>query len=131
MFLFLLCFEERIGDRKSDGKHLLTAEFFSDVHRILQVNGMLTIVTDNLPYATQLAKAFANEQCLVHKFSSKDIVDARDLKKNCDSFGNGIILYQGDPNSTVGHIASSSSYFDRLWQNGKKIKRYILCLISR
>ena len=91
---------------------------------------MLTIVTDNLPYATQLAKAFANEQCLVHKFSSKCIVE-EGLKVCSDLFGNGIFLLKGDPSATVGHISPSSSYFDRLWQNGKKTKRYILFLVSR
>ena len=46
-----------VGD--SEGKHLLTQEFFSDVHRILKSSGTVTIVTDNLPYAKSLLHALA------------------------------------------------------------------------
>ena len=94
------------------------------VYRILQPQGMLTTVTDNLPYATQLVKAFANEQCSVHKFSSKGIVD--EGRNVCsDSFRNCTVLFKGDPSPTVGHVSLWSSYFDRLWQNEKKSKRYV------
>lgn len=39
----------------SQGQHLLTAEFFADMHRVLCKNGTLTIVSDNLSYMQLLA----------------------------------------------------------------------------
>lgn len=46
-----------VGD--SEGQHLLTQEFFSEIHRILKSTGTCTIVTDNLPYAKSLLQALA------------------------------------------------------------------------
>jgi pentatricopeptide repeat protein len=39
-----------------------------------------------------------------------------------------IIVYRGVAEADVGHIVSSSSYFDRLWENGAKTQRYFLYL---
>jgi hypothetical protein len=33
-----------------------------------------------------------------------------------------------DGNGTAGSVAASSSYFDRLWSNSKRVRRYVLCL---
>jgi tRNA G46 methylase TrmB len=44
-----------VGD--SEGQHLLTQSFFSEIHRILSNEGKCTIVTDNLPYAKSLLQA--------------------------------------------------------------------------
>ena len=46
-----------VGD--SEGKHLLTQDFFNEIHRILIPLGTCTIVTDNLPYAKSLLQALA------------------------------------------------------------------------
>ena len=46
-----------VGD--SEGQHLLTQEFFSEIYRILIPTGTCTIVTDNLPYAKSLLQGLA------------------------------------------------------------------------
>ena len=46
-----------VGD--SEGKHLLTEEFFNNIYQILIPHGTCTIVTDNLPYAKSLLQALA------------------------------------------------------------------------
>ena len=46
-----------VGD--SEGRHLLTQDFFNNIHQILVPHGTCTIVTDNLPYAKSLLQALA------------------------------------------------------------------------
>ena len=46
-----------VGD--SEGKHLLTEEFFNNIYQILIPHGTCTIVTDNLPYAKSLLQGLA------------------------------------------------------------------------
>jgi pentatricopeptide repeat protein len=47
------------GSSSTQGKHLLTAEFFLDMHRVLVDDGTITIVTDNLAYAKYLVEILA------------------------------------------------------------------------
>lgn len=39
-----------------------------------------------------------------------------------------IEVLRGHNMQAIGHCASSSSYFDRLWENGQKTKRWSMCL---
>ncbi|CAE7507401.1 trmB [Symbiodinium microadriaticum] len=45
---------QQLGGDSSQGKHLLTAEFFSAVENVLMPDGICTVVTDNLWYASLL-----------------------------------------------------------------------------
>ena len=57
-----------VGD--SEGQHLLTQSFFSEIHRILSNEGKCTIVTDNLPYAKSLLQALGKTAVSEAKSSS-------------------------------------------------------------
>ena len=47
---------QQTGGEKSEGKHLLTLDFFAEIGRILKPQGMMTIVTDNIWYANFLVR---------------------------------------------------------------------------
>ena len=48
------------GSERGQGAHLLSAQFFAQMHRVLAKDGTLTILTDNLPYAQSLARTVAD-----------------------------------------------------------------------
>ena len=58
-----------VGD--SEGQHLLTQSFFTEIHRILSKEGKCTIVTDNLPYAKSLLQALGKTSVCAKKSSSR------------------------------------------------------------
>lgn len=58
-----------VGD--SEGQHLLTQSFFTEIHRILSKEGKCTIVTDNLPYAKSLLQALGKTSIFEKKSSSR------------------------------------------------------------
>ena len=58
-----------VGD--SEGQHLLTQSFFTEIHRILSKEGKCTIVTDNLPYAKSLLQALGKTSICEKKSSSR------------------------------------------------------------
>lgn len=79
-------------------KHfILTGPFVVNARRALKMGSFLTLVTDNKPLAEQAAKAF-NEIAFF-----------------------GSVHYSNEVPEDYG-----SSYFDRLWFNGKRIERFIV-----
>jgi pentatricopeptide repeat protein len=48
------------GSDKNQGSHLLTQDFLAQLLRVLKVNGMVTIVTDNQSYGKSLAASLAS-----------------------------------------------------------------------
>mmetsp|Transcript_48441 Transcript_48441/g.75649 ORF Transcript_48441/g.75649 Transcript_48441/m.75649 type:complete len:128 (+) Transcript_48441:555-938(+) len=100
--------------------HLLTPEFLMLVHKVLKPNGSITIFSDNLPYTKALAKTFSalkadGQQCFETHAPSKSRVLHQEIE--------GVAVFEGTPGQECGHKAPSTSYFDRLWSNGKHTKR--------
>jgi pentatricopeptide repeat protein len=48
------------GESDSQGDHLLTKDFFINMHKILKIDGTITIVTDNMPYGLSLVKSLSS-----------------------------------------------------------------------
>lgn len=48
------------GESDSQGDHLLTKDFFINMHKILKIDGTVTIVTDNMPYGLSLMKSLSS-----------------------------------------------------------------------
>eukprot|EP00455_Lapot_gusevi_P004352 TRINITY_DN11802_c0_g3_i4.p1 TRINITY_DN11802_c0_g3~~TRINITY_DN11802_c0_g3_i4.p1 ORF type:complete len:135 (-),score=30.37 TRINITY_DN11802_c0_g3_i4:42-446(-) len=82
--------------------NLINKEFLLQVHRVLKPDSCVAILTDDQPYCQTLCKLFAQ---LPSHFAS----------------GFGDEQFITDIPSEYG-----SSYFDRLWTNGKKTKRFFL-----
>jgi len=122
----------------SQASHLLTADFFRSIHRVLAPGGKLTLVTDNQWYGGLLLQIVAG-------LTEKDDSSADEVKlKAKRSFGSialdvssgrrieqeqgGFRLYVGAPGKECGHTVSASSYFDRLWAKEQSTDRYFLAL---
>ena len=96
---------QQTGGRDSEGKHLLTHDFFQDCTRVLKVNGILTVVTDNKWYA----------QLLLKILSKVPGVGGVQLKTAVAHSINAFHVYMGHPPKECGVAdVKSSSYFDRL-----------------
>jgi hypothetical protein len=146
---------------QNEGKHLLTSNFFNIVHRSLLPGGTVTIVTDNQSYARMLLRIICDDASLLFRpgiieetdfiredysvTSSKVLLTSdadsiprhtpphlhpshmTDTVEQADRF----ILWRGDPDSSVGHSAQSSSYFDRMWDKGQHSRRWILYIVAK
>lgn len=121
----------------SDGKHLLTPEFFKVLHRALLPGGTITIVTDNQQYAHQLINEF--HRSLSHLFREKittsvNVISAEDTGRESSHQDRVVQLHrlgqqrgaEAFPLSRFGHVADASSYFDRLWNRGDKTQRWVI-----
>jgi len=109
----------------SEGKHLLTLDFFNQVARVLQPGGQVTIVTDNVWYARFLVRLLGTAP---HPRALAGVeIDAKTGCKSVEEEG-GYKVYLGKPGSFCGHTIDASSYFDRLWKRGNLIDRYVLIL---
>jgi tRNA G46 methylase TrmB len=112
------------GSDDSDGSHLLNDAFFDSMCRVLKPYGTITIVTDNQPYAMSLAKT-ASERCDLECAQFLDRIHSQEVLSTVGS----IDVYVGKPGAECGHVSSSSSsFFDRMWKHGKKVKRFTLFL---
>jgi pentatricopeptide repeat protein len=105
----------------SQGKHLLSLEFFAQLERVLIPGGTITVVTDNLWYGKMLLRSVASAP---HpRLLSPVDVALNPLNGDAASSTSplsvhdeisGYKLYRGRPGPQVGHVASeASSYFDR------------------
>jgi len=83
-------------------QRLLDEFFLADVHRALCVGGVVTIVTDDKDYCNIVAKEFS---MLEKKFTSA-FAPLLFVNQLPEGYG--------------------SSYFDRMWKNGKRKTRYFL-----
>ena len=99
------------GGDDSDGAHLLDAAFLNDCRELLRPGGTLAIVTDNRRYGRTLAETLGG------------IGGFADLAEP----SNPPAVRPGLPPPACGYEdQEASSFFDRLWANGKKTKRYHL-----
>ena len=110
--------------------HLLTAEFFREMHRVLKEEGRLTILHDEYRYCCLLARTVAALNAAAREEHSAGSAAAGDgglfrsvlglRGKGKTKYQNedieGIRLYHGVPGKKSGHIVRSSSYFDQLWE---------------
>ena len=119
--------------------HLLTAEFFRDMHRVLRKGGRLTVLHDEHRYCCLIARTVAalNREAMANISSQgsegggqllfEPVLGLRGKgksKEDCEDI-DGIRLYHGVPGRKSGHVVRSSSYFDQLWETKD---RYFLVL---
>ena len=134
---------------------MLTESFFLEMTRVLVPLGRITIVTDSLAYGTSLCKSVAatnskkhtrrfllsanlRDDAATHAMQCKEAFTAHSAScpvarlkavarpANCSY--ESISLYRGNPGRQGGHMVSASSYFDRLWTNGQKTRRWFIVL---
>lgn len=125
---------QQIGGVDSEGKHLLTNNFFEETTRIMKINGLITIVTDNSWYAKFLMRQLSS----VIRSIGLTSVNLQRNKSNKNDKNNTeweiydsdetINVYVGKPGTECGHVIDASSYFDRLWKRGKIVDRYFILL---
>lgn len=133
---------------KNQGKHLLTKEFFYQLLQILKDQGTITLLTDNLLYAQNLAQSLVElaENSGTKKALLLDAMDATtgealndglwkiqetfpiNLKKDGEDVSQEITVWRGEPGKHAGHVTTASSYFDRMWAMGQKKRRWFLFL---
>lgn len=113
----------------SQGQHLLTPSFFVALHNALQQEGRLTLLTDNMPYALQLARSLAEDLPRHHFRDTKLVESAECMVQEVVRAGEqAVTVYRGQPGPDCGHNASAHSYFDRLWSHGQKRRRWFFCV---
>eukprot|EP00040_Diaphanoeca_grandis_P018150 m.95338 g.95338 ORF g.95338 m.95338 type:complete len:763 (-) comp26811_c0_seq2:352-2640(-) len=117
--------ERTSGVADSQGQHLLTGEFFVMLRERLLPDGMVTILTDNHLYAKSLT-----ELMCASGFTSIELgnFDADPINTTVTHDRATVHLYEGTPRAACGHVASASSYFNRMWSEGNKSKRYYICV---
>jgi hypothetical protein len=112
----------------SEGKHLLTPDFLSEVARTLAPGGMLVIATDNLWYARLLLRQFASDPTPV---TSRLLLSAELEQRKVKESDMGVSLFEGRPGRECGVSAeAASSYFDRLWNRVQVSDRYFLAFVK-
>lgn len=132
------------GERDSQGDHLLQPAFLAHCHAALRPGGTLAIVTDNLRYGRSLAlslsaDAFAAEPCRFEpvqlggegagsaKGGANGSAPAAGAKLAPGEQGR-VPLHEGTPPASCGYTVRASSYFDRLWANGKRTRRFFVAV---
>jgi len=131
---------QQTGRDSSEGRHLLTPAFFSQVARILAPEGLFVVSTDNHWYAKFLQRQIGSSglRALVSVQLEKEKVKrggdkARD-RDEAAPFGlldvdHEVHLYSGRPGKECGVPApDASSYFDRLFRAQSEEGRYFLVL---
>ena len=112
-------------DHHSQGHHLLQEPFFKEAERILQTNGILTIMTDNLWYGKLLLRTISNPTGMINRiFKSNSIDPSFEAKETLGGF----ILFKGVPPNECGYATDASSYFDRLWTRNQNESRYFISI---
>mmetsp|Transcript_34834 Transcript_34834/g.90988 ORF Transcript_34834/g.90988 Transcript_34834/m.90988 type:complete len:159 (+) Transcript_34834:128-604(+) len=102
--------------------HLLTDEFFLDVFEVLQDEGVMCVFSDAQKYMQQLAQSLGK----IKKKKKANIITL-DTDHPHEDFG-GIRLYEGLPPQGCGHVVNETSYFDRFWEHGKRVRRFYLAV---
>jgi len=114
---------ERRGGGIADGlvlPHFLTAETLKLIRRALVQKGTLLILSENSNYMKQLAE-------VVHDCGGFESV--RPGNHSVCATVESVQVWNGKPGYECGVTASDiSSYFDRLWKNGKFHRRYFIYL---
>ena len=113
------------GGDDSDGLHLLDTPFLRACRDLLAPNGTLAIVTDNRRYSRTLG----DELAAIGGF--ENVAEAAESAGQSDETTRAPApaVLPGLPPASCGYaVRDASSFFDRLWANGKKTKRYHLAL---
>jgi hypothetical protein len=147
---------EGASSSTSQSRHLLTPQFFGMIHRVLQPDGTVTVVTDNQWYARLLLRSLSliahgdNEHgesdgsVLFESVSlttaeggggggggagggAGDAVEAAQ-RSVCETGARGVTMFVGAPGKACGHVADASSYFDRLKAADEIVDRYFFIL---
>eukprot|EP00439_Symbiodinium_sp_Y106_P023445 s7248_g2.t2 len=117
-------------DEAESELHLLTSDFFEDVHKALGDGGVLTIFSDNQEYMRSLARTLG----LLRRspggrlFEASGDVDAshlEDAEEMC-----GLLICRGCPSEAEGHAAKVSSQFDRFFQHGQHTDRFYISVVK-
>ncbi len=114
------------------------------MYPVLVINGNITNVTDNLPYAMSLLESL---RAILERFIASESdwgYVSKALAKDSDEADKRTIqatekleegsrvlkleLWRGEAGKETGHVVNCSSYFDRMWNNGEKKRRYFICL---
>jgi pentatricopeptide repeat protein len=105
--------------QEGSDKHLLTADFMKDIGTALVEGGKLIIVTDNKPYANQIATTLTAMAAAPGAVFACAVLPRHALAEN-RAIGEG--LPSGPQYGGGGGYGSS--YFDRLWATRSKDGRY-------
>lgn len=107
--------------------HLLTADFFKDVHHALQDNGILTIFSDHQEYMRSLARTLGglceNGCRIFAPFSDLPMAHLESAEQM-----DGVLICAGAPNPEAGHAVAAASQFDRFFQHGQHKERYYIAV---
>ena len=127
--------ERNSGTSGSEGAHLLTAPFFNIMRGALKPGGRITIVTDNLPYGkslVQIAHSVTTTTSVVGAAAAAGVtefgVDGGGAAGAADvvAAAGQVCLFEGTPGPGHGYKTDTTSYFDRMWQQGGKSRRFFL-----
>ena len=112
---------QQIGGESSQSSHLLNAEFFKSMSRVVTKTGCITIITDNEWYGNLLIKIASGVTTV------RGVQFAQNAKRRVISRAGDVCLYEGSPGEETGlSDASASSYFDRLWQREQQRRRFFI-----
>jgi tRNA G46 methylase TrmB len=103
--------------------HLLTEPFLRLVLAALAPRGSLTVLSDNLRYLQVLARTLN----AIRELQSAEAVEGAEVHEAVGA----VRVFKGLPGPECGHSVAASSYFDRLWDNGKHTRRHFLFLRKR
>ncbi|CEM03589.1 unnamed protein product [Vitrella brassicaformis CCMP3155] len=99
--------------------HLLTGDFFNQIRRVLCVGGVVTVVSDSLPYCHTIHQQLSSATQLVSTHPHEPCVRGwPDGYAPLSDTGEGAGEGEGE--------GSGSSYFDRFWSGGKRTSRYFV-----
>lgn len=111
------------GDAAVDAPHLLTAETFRAMHRVMQRDGTLLVHSDNVTYLRQLAVSLSS----LDSFENVNVSDGAVRDRPGSSGEPSVAVWRGRPGIAAGVVdPEASSYFDRLWSHGRFTKRYFI-----
>eukprot|EP00435_Cladocopium_sp_Y103_P062025 s1576_g23.t1 len=110
-------------DASVDAPHLLTAETFRAMHRVMQRDGTLLVHSDNVTYLRQLAVSLSS----LGSFENVNVSDGAVRDRPGSSGESSVAVWRGRPGIAAGVVdPEASSYFDRLWSHGRFTKRYFI-----
>lgn len=130
--------ERRSGIAQSQGSHMLTSAMLFHIHQVLREgSGQLCILSDNIIYLKSILMQILEDTLKYLRYKNKSMVYGFASKLlNTDNFyieymqnineEYQLIIYKGFPDEAMGYYVDSSSYFDRLWNNGQLTGRWFL-----
>lgn len=107
--------------------HLLTPEFFMEMHRVLKTKSRITIFSDNGLYMRSLLRSVAvlRNGSDTPAFQSASLPSAESGSVEMVA---GLELHLGIAGSDAGHSVRVTSFFDRFWEHGQHVDRFYFVL---